>query len=408
MSAPVSGASPGGNAGASPARYVRAELRALHEYGLDLTECRHKLDQNEVPWDLPSRYKREATRRLLARNWARYPDFHADALRQRLALVHDWPAEGILVGNGSNELLGVALEALAGPGTEVLGAEPTFGLYEMMARRSGARMRFLAPGPGLALPIEGLLAEITRDRVAGDPIAGARITRDRIAAGPCRPLLLCSPNNPTGAAASPEQVDALLTALDAPLLLDNAYGEFCRFDYRPLLRRHRHLVLLRTFSKAWSLAGARLGYLLADPELVRELIKVKLPYNLSHAAIALGEVALEHPEHTRRAVAVLRGRRAQWAEGLARAGLEVFPSEGNFLLVRSGDSRRIRDGLRARGILVREVGHYPHLAGCLRFGVGSGPALRDTLAALGELRPELGLEAAGATPTTGGAKEETT
>jgi len=125
---------------------------------------------------------------------------------------------------------------------------------------------------------------------------------------------------------------------------------------------------------------------------VRELIKVKLPYNLSQAAIALGEVALEHPEHTRRAVDVLRGRREQWRAALRRLErleLEVFPSEGNFLLVRSPNAARIRDRLRERGILVREVGHYPHLAGCLRFGVGSGPALRDTLAALEELAAEI-------------------
>jgi histidinol-phosphate aminotransferase len=358
----------------SPARFVRPELRALHEYRLDQPAFRHKLDQNEVPWDLPARYKREAVERLLARNWAHYPDFHAQALRERLAALHDWPAEGVLVGNGSNELLGVALEALAGPGAEVLGAEPTFGLYEMMARRSGARMRFVEPRADLALPIDELRAEVARD--------------------PRRPLLLCSPNNPTGAAATPEQVESLLAALEAPLLLDNAYGEFCRFDYRPLLRRHRHLVLLRTFSKAWSLAGGRLGYLLADPDLVRELLKVKLPYNLSHAAIALGEVALAHPAHAARAVAVLRGRREQWRAGLERFGLEVFPSEGNFLLVRSPHARRLRDGLRARGILVREVGHYPGLAGCLRFGVGSGPALRDSLRALSEIDAEAPLGAA--------------
>ena len=111
----------------------------------------------------------------------------------------------------------------------------------------------------------------------------AEVERD-----PRRPLLLCTPNNPTGDALPPERVEALLERLQAPLLLDNAYGEFCRYDYRPLLARHRHLILFRTFSKAWSLAGLRLGYLLADPALVAELIKVKLPYNLGHAAVLAG------------------------------------------------------------------------------------------------------------------------
>lgn len=357
-----------------PSLWVRPELRALKAYTLDQVDCRYKLDQNEVPWDLPRRLKEEAARRLLERNWAFYPDFHSDRLRGLLAQRHDWPTDGVLVGNGSNELLGICLEALVGPGTEVLGAEPSFGLYPMFVTRAGGTPHFLAPREDLELPFDELLAAVEEN--------------------PRRPLLLCTPNNPTGSALSPERVEQLLDRLEAPLLLDNAYGEFCRYDHRPLLREHENLVLFRTFSKAWSLGGMRLGYLLADPRLVGELIKVKLPYNLSHASAIIGEVVLENPGSSARAVRVLKGRREQWITELRSlgerfGGLEVLASEGNFFLVRSRHSRALRDGLNARGILVREVGHYPGLDGCLRFGVGSGPALRATKTAIAEILEEV-------------------
>ncbi|HEX3557318.1 MAG TPA: aminotransferase class I/II-fold pyridoxal phosphate-dependent enzyme [Thermoanaerobaculia bacterium] len=349
-----------------PALFVRPELRALSRYHLDLTPSRHKLDQNEVPWDLPRRYKREMAARLLAADWARYPDFHADELRRDLGRLHGQPWEGVLVGNGSNELLSVALTAVAPPGGEVLGAEPGFGLYRSFVLKAAGVPRFLPPRFDLRLPVDELEAEVERD--------------------PRRPLILCTPNNPTGDAVSPERVERLLERLEAPLLLDNAYGEFCRFDYRPLLVKHPHLVLFRTFSKAWSLAGMRLGYLLADPRLVAELLKVKLPYNVGHAGVIAGRVALEAEMEARKRVEILIARRAQWAAMLAEAGLEIFPSEANFLLVRCGSPERakeVRETLEARSIRVRDVGGYPGLAGCLRVSVGTGAALRAVRAALG-------------------------
>ena len=354
-----------------PASLVRPEVRRLSAYHLDLTPCRHKLDQNEVPWDLPRRIKLAVAEGLLDTDWARYPDFHGDALRRDLGKLHNWPWEGILVGNGSNELLSTALEAMAGPGTEVLGVEPTFGLYRMFVMRSGGVPRFL------------MRSDLTRPSLFMDELE-AEVERN-----PKRPVLLCTPNNPTGDALPPEWVAALLERLEGPLLLDNAYGEFCRFDYRPLLHKYPHLVLFRTFSKAWSLAGLRLGYLMARPALVSELIKVKLPYNLGHAAVLAGRAVLAEEEEEKRRVRIIVARRAQWARMLAEEGFEVFPSEANFLLIRCASSDKaleVRDGLAARGIRLRDVGHYPGLANCLRVSVGSGMALRETHLALAEIR----------------------
>ncbi|MCG8458078.1 MAG: hypothetical protein MI919_17515, partial [Holophagales bacterium] len=146
MSGAVAGSS--STAALDPASLVRPELRELSRYHLDLSPCRHKLDQNEVPYDLPRALKRRVADRLVGRSWAQYPDFHCDRLRQLLAERHGWSAEGVLVGNGSNELLGMALEALARPGQEVLGTVPSFGLYRMFVRRAAAAPRFLPTGAG--------------------------------------------------------------------------------------------------------------------------------------------------------------------------------------------------------------------------------------------------------------------
>ncbi len=357
-----------------PAVFVRPEVRALAAYHLDQVPCRFKLDQNECPWEPPRGIKRAVAAALGEAPWALYPDFHGDELRRALGGRWSWPFEGVLVGNGSNELLATALAALAGPGDEVLGMAPGFGLYPALAERSGARYRGLGPRADLALPLDELEAEVERD--------------------PRRAVLVCSPNNPTGEAVPPERLARIAARLDGPLLLDGAYAEFCRFDYRPLLDEHPNLVMFRTFSKAWGLAGLRLGYLLARPELVAELIKVKLPYNVGRAAIAAGLAVLgAEPAMVRRRRAVV-ARRAQWRRVLeaARFGgeaLEVLPSEANFLLVRCGGrAGRIRDGLARRGILVRDVSRGPGLAGCLRVTVGGGAALRAVERALGEIAAE--------------------
>jgi histidinol-phosphate aminotransferase len=348
-----------------------------------------------VPWDLPRRFKQRAARALLDREWSLYPDFHGHRLRRAIGEREGHPWDGVLLGNGSSELLAVALSTLTERGGEVLTLLPGFGLYSALIEDAGAVPCLLGPTPELRLPLEELEREIERN--------------------PRRPVLLCSPNNPTGEAVPVERVAAIAERLEAPLLLDNAYGEFTAEDYRPLLARFPHLLIFGTFSKAWSLAGMRLGYLLADPALVAELIKVKLPYNLGHAALAAGEAALAAAPWVERTVRLLIGRREQWARMLAERGLEVFPSEANFLLVRcpGGDrqARRLLEGLARRGILVRDMTGPPGMSGCLRLSVGSGPALRATAAALDEIADEpasdSAAEASNDVPTAVAAEETT-
>jgi len=358
---------------------IRPEVRALSAYHLEQSPCRFKLDQNESPWEPPRALKERVARELLAAPWAEYPSFHGDELRADLAARFDWPVEGILVGNGSNELLGATIEALLGPGRELLGAVPSFSVYTLLVARAGGVARFLGPRDDLAIPVDELLA-------------AARCRPDR-------PLLLCTPNNPTGEALAPERVAELASVLRAPFLLDAAYGEFTGHDYRALLDIHPNILYFRTFSKAWALGGLRVGFVLGHPDLVREICKVKAPYNLGRASLIAARAVLAAEPATRRRVRALIALRGEWREMLQgvvpRWDLEVLPSEANFLLVRFGvdgegraRARRVLDGLAARGILVRDFDRAPGCAGCVRFTVGGRRALRAVRAVLEEIGDE--------------------
>jgi histidinol-phosphate aminotransferase len=348
-----------------PLSRVRPEVRRLKAYHLDLTPAVHKLDQNEVPYELPPPVKRRVAEILVRRPWRRYPDFHSDALRTAIGKRLDWPMEGVLAGSGSGELIEAALATFVSPGGEVLGTRPSFSLYGMLLARVSARPVLFAAGDDLRLPLDDVRRAVDED--------------------PTRPLLLCSPNNPTGDAASVEDVDDLLSRLEAPLFLDHAYGEFADVDYRPLLDKHRHLLVFHTFSKAWSLAGLRLGYLLADPAVAEEIAKVKRPYNVNFLTAAAGEALLADSAAAERRVRVLVGRRAQWAAMLAEAGLRVYPSQANFVLARHPKAPEIGRALDRRGIRIRVLGGHEILRQCLRFSVGTGVALRATRTALEEI-----------------------
>lgn len=343
----------------SPGELLRPELADLSRYHLDRSAVRFKLDQNEPPWELPESVRERVADRWIAERWSSYPDFHGDDLRAAIARYHHVTPAQVLVGNGSNELLALTLVALAKKDQVVLGLEPSFGLYRSFVAKAGGRFEGLRLGPQLELPMAQLLEAVRRD--------------------PSRPVLLCSPNNPTGGAATPEAIAELLQVLEAPLLLDNAYGEFCQYDYRPLLAQYPHLVLFRTFSKAWALAASRVGYLLAHPTVVEALIRVKLPYNLDRFSAVAAEEALAAAPWVEARVAELVASRARWSQQLERGGVEVFASEANFLLVRAkggpAAAKELFLRLAAGGLLVRDVGSYSGLEGCLRISIGSDEAL---------------------------------
>lgn len=340
---------------------IKPEVRALRAYALSPDRARVKINQNENPWDAPARIKEETLRRLRAREWSRYPDFTPASLCEQLATFAGWMPEGIIAGNGSNELIQALLMVTVGLGKRVLISEPTFALYRQISAVLGGEVISVPLTTQLSYDIEALQAAM-RD-------SNPDLT------------IICSPNNPTGCVLSDDDLNRLLKNNDSLVVVDEAYHEFAEHSVVPLLREHKNLVVLRTFSKAMSMAALRVGYLLAAPELAREIGKAVLPYNLNIVSQTAAEVAIEmYQEELRPQVQKIIGERERLYGELNKVeGLKPLRSQGNFMVVRSRvDPKRVFAELLQRDILIRDVSTYPMLSEYFRVSVGT-PEENDLL-----------------------------
>ncbi len=347
----------------------RPEVEALQAYAMPDGRSSVKINQNEAPWDWPEELKARACEALATTAFNRYPPFVESSLTRALARRWDLEPASVLVGNGSNELLQGLFTTALGPGRTVCIPSPSFALYAQLAMLSGGR----------AVPLE------LAGGVSYDPdLWSAAVRRESP-----NVVLLCSPNNPTGAVYPAPALEALAQETRALLVVDEAYGDFsaeasaCR-----LIERHENVVVLRTFSKAWAAAGLRLGYALAAPRTAEQIRKGILPYNLSPLTASMGVLALENAAWFEAGVRRIVAERDRLSAGLGRIeGLTVYPSHANFLLVRlnSLPAARVHELLKNRGVLVRDVSNYPMLQGCLRLSVGTPAENDDALKALSEV-----------------------
>jgi histidinol-phosphate aminotransferase len=337
--------------GRSPLDVIKPEVRRLSAYTLKHVAAEVKLDQNENPYELPQAIKDEVMRRVSARSWGRYPEFVPGSIIRALSKFANWPEAGILTGNGSNELILSGLSVILGPGKSVAIPEPTFTLYKLLSSVYQANV--------VTVPLRP--ADFSYDV---DALIRAAATADV--------TVICSPNNPTGSLLDLKDLKRILEATNGIVFLDEAYHEFSRQTAAVLLPEHRNLVVLRTFSKAMSMAGLRFGYLMADPEIAREIHKAKLPYNVNIVTLTAIELILAQPDVMLEAINQLIAERARvLGELQRRPGLEVFESHANFLLIRTPmDARTLFDGLYAQGVLVRDVSGYPMLSRSLRVSIG--------------------------------------
>jgi len=354
-----------------PLRHVKPAVRALKAYTLAARQAPIKINQNENPFELPEAMKRRVVERALARPWGRYPEFDPHALTAALAEFAGWRPDGVLAGNGSNELIEALLLVTVGPGTKVVIPEPTFTLYALLTSILGGEAVRVSLGPDLEYD--------------ADTIAQARRQREASV------TIVCSPNNPTGGTLPREAVERLCAEGDGLVVIDEAYHEFAGESVVPLLAAHENLVVLRTFSKAMSLAGLRVGYLLAHPALVREIDKARLPYNINFfSQVAALAVLEEKGEMEANVFRLRRLRDALFADLQRIRGIRAYPSRANFILIELEDRepRAVFESLYAAGVLVRDVSTYPRLGRCLRVSVGTeaeNEALLDGLRrALGE------------------------
>lgn len=334
---------------------IKPSVRALRAYTLSPHRATVKLNQNENPWDAPAQIKEEVLRRFAARKWSRYPDFVPASLNERLAGFADWKPDGIIAGNGSNELIQALLMVTIESGKTVLICEPTFALYRQVATVLGGEVMSVPLTTDLQYDGEALLKTVE--------------TRQPDV------IIICSPNNPTGCVIDETVLKSLLGTARGLVVIDEAYHEFAEHSVVSLLNDFDNLIVLRTFSKAMAFAALRLGYLLAAPDLVREIRKAVLPYNLNAFSQIAAEVAVENYESSLRPlVKQIISERDRVFEELSRIdGVTPVASKGNFMVVKSGDTdpARIFTDLLKRDVLVRDVSSYPMLREYFRFNVGT-------------------------------------
>jgi histidinol-phosphate aminotransferase len=332
---------------------IKPAVRAVRAYTLPAQRASLKLNQNENPWDAPARIKDEVLRRFAARKWSQYPDFVPAQLNECLARFAGWRPDGIIVGNGSNELIQALLMVTMEPGKTLLLSEPTFTLYRQVATVLGGKVETLFLTSDLKYDGEALQRFIEEKQ--------PDVT------------IICSPNNPTGCVIDDAALRALLKTARGLVVVDEAYHEFADRSVVPLLNEYENLIVLRTFSKAMAAAALRIGYLLSSPELVREIGKAVLPYNVNVFSQIVAEVAVENYESELRPLVkqIVSERERLFAALSEIDGLAPVASSANFILVKSAtDPKRIFKELLARDILIRDVSGYPMLSEYFRFSVG--------------------------------------
>jgi histidinol-phosphate aminotransferase len=354
-------------AGRLDALPIRDDLRGLLPYGAPQLDVAIRLNTNENPYPPPAELVEDLRRSVAATadTLNRYPDREATQLREALAgyLGHGVEPDQVWAANGSNEILQQLLMAFGGAGRTALGFVPSYSMHHLIALATGT----------------GWQAIHRKDDFSLDP---ERARADVLATMP-DVVFLCSPNNPTGTALDPAVVTAVLDAAPGMVVVDEAYAEFSHQPtLLPLLSGHPRLVVTRTMSKAFAFAGARVGYLAANPAVVDALRLVRLPYHLSALTQAAALAALRHADATLAQVAQLRADRDSMVAALRARGLDVVDSDANFVLFgRFDDQAAVWKGLLAEGVLVRDVG----LPGWLRVSVGTTDECTAFLDALGRV-----------------------
>ncbi|MDZ7723357.1 MAG: histidinol-phosphate transaminase [candidate division KSB1 bacterium] len=314
-------------------------------------EFKVKLNQNESPFDVPEEIKNRCIQRIEQLAWNRYPINNSQLLRDKLAARHAVSADQILLGNGSNQLFQTLLTAVLSPGDGVLLTPPTFSLYQLFAKIYDASIIEVMHPPDESYPLDKVLEKIKHESP--------------------RLVIVCSPNNPTGAEISLPDVENICRNAPGLVLFDEAYGEFSDREAVSLVQRHENLVVSRTFSKAFSMAGLRFGYLIAQRPVIQQLGKVNLPYNVNVFTEQVAMELLNHQSDLMQHVQYLQTERDRVYALLQRLStVTVYPSAANYLLLKGPDDLDLFEALKKHGILVRDVGSYPLLQGHQRVTIG--------------------------------------
>jgi len=344
--------------------FIKPSVRAAPSIGVYKVDAyAHPLQWNENPFDLPDALKADVLERLARRSWSRYPGFRPYSLIERLADVHGVDAGQVVVANGSSEIIRAALNAVLDAGDPIVLPSPTFGLYRNQSRMAGAEILSvsLSAQEHFALPVDEI-------------IVSARTNQAKM-------VVVCAPNNPTGTVYAADDLRRIAAECGCLFLVDEAYGQFCGQDLKFLVDEFDNVILARTFSKAFAMAGVRVGYALTSAPIANQLQKLVNTFTLSIFSEAVTLAVLDNPAYEAEHTQLLIRERERLAAALNDLpGLYVFPSGANFLLVKlEQPTAPLVAHLREHhSILISDTSSYPALQDTVRISVGA-PEQNDLL-----------------------------
>ncbi len=334
---------------------LRSDLASMEGYHSPQVSVEVRLNTNESPIALPDEYVGQLAEAIRTIAFNRYPDRSAVELQRAIAALEGVAPNQVYAANGSNEVIENLLLAFGGADRSAMVFEPSYALHAHLVRTTATE-----------------LITIERDR---DLSLDASLVGQSVAEHDPDIIFLCSPNNPTGEVLAHDVVDAALENGTGLIIVDEAYIQFADPGSSALVRSESsdRVVILRTFSKTWSLAGVRLGFCIASPEVIRGLEIVTLPYHLSSLTQMAGLLALKYLDDMEQRIAIITSERDRIAAELENQGFKVWPSSANFILFRPADGQghKLWSHLVDHSILVRDCSSWPRLSGCLRVTVGT-------------------------------------
>ncbi len=333
-------------------------------------QAKIKLNQNESPYDIPDDYKQEILDRLKKMSWNRYPVEISEGLKSKLADYSNYPAAGIVVGNGSNELILACMLAICSKGERITIVKPGFAIYSYLAQVLQLKIN--------QIPLKN---DFTFDENA--------LCRS---AYNSKMLIFASPNNPTGTAIGIDKIEEIVRVKNCLVVVDEAYYEFHRLTCRRLLDRYSNLLIIRTFSKAFGLAGVRLGYLLCQPDIAKQIAKAKLPFSVGIFQQISAQYLLTKKKFVRGIAQKIVAEREKVFNTLkVFPDIVPIPSRANFILfkIKNSSSARLFEELSKRGILVRRFNN-PDLDNMLRVTIGKPEENEEFLRALNQIMKKSG------------------
>ncbi len=337
----------------------RPGLAQIKPYSVEEKEWDIKLDANESPNNLPPLVRERVMNRLEYLAFNRYPDIGMRDLRAQIAESYHLNIQNVQLGNGSSEIIMALCQLFGGPGRSIVFPVPSFSMYAVYAQASDSQPIPVKLTEDYAVPREQILKAAKQ--------SDAKL------------IILCNPNNPTGTVMPHADIAYIVSQAQCPVLVDEAYVEFYGDSAVDLMAKYDNIIIARTFSKAYGLAAARVGYVLANASIIEMLGRVLMPYHINCLSLVTAEVLYQMRDEFMPGLEQIVIERKRLAGSLEEiAGIKVYPSETNFILIKTEKAIALGEYLSSKNIGVRSFGAAPGLENCIRFTVGT-PLENDQL-----------------------------